>query len=96
MLSQNIKSLNKEDLLLILRAYLETDTEEKCYRDRSPHSTPETTKRIRSKEVQGPNTAMDIVDDISDTSSESFFPRPKPVTSRSEDLQHSEGPTSIW
>ena len=34
---------------------------------------------------------MDIVDDISDTSSEPFFPRPQPVTSCSEDLQHSEG-----
>ena len=80
LLFQNIKSLNKGDLLLILRAYLEIDTEEKCYRDRSPHSTPETTKRIKSKEVH----------DISDTSSESFFPRPQPVTSCSEDLQHSE------
>ena len=93
-LFQNIKSLNKEDLLLILRSYLEIDTKEKSYRDRSPHSTPETTKRIKSKDVQSPNTAIDIVDDLSDTSSESFFPHPQPVTSCSEDLQHSEGPTS--
>ena len=94
MLFQNIKSLTKENLLLILRSYLEIDTEEKSYRDRSPPSTPETTKRIKSKDVQSPNTAMEIVDDISDTSSEPFFSHPQPVTSCSEDSQHSEGPTS--
>ena len=93
-LFQNIKSLTKENLVLILRSYLEIDTEEKSHRNRSPPSTPETTKRLISKYVQSPNTAMEIVDDLSDTSSEPFFSHPQPVTRCSEDPQHSEGPTS--